>query len=372
MNRRFSIVTVLAALVVTCASIAFAQNPYPNARPMFLAGSNPAAAPPAGSPNLTQWNGSFTDLTQQQINFVMVGTDPAKTNVTTTIPVEIIPLKMVYGPSNGNKTFDPSKNKLPNGQTVLQMILASPILQSNVDFKQGGVDLGKTQYLDAFQRGNFWGKNVKKNNKYHVLLGKPTVMPALTIKVSSSLGSVITDPVKGRIMVGTYDFGTMMNTVIPNYIAKHHIKPNTFPLFVNYDVYLTSGGCCIGGFHFALGSAPTAQTYAQFTAVDNSGIPNDLNFSEDVSAMSHEIGEWMDDPFPGSNLVNCQDNGFMEVGDPLEHNQQTFGDFPYKVGNFTYHLQSLVFLGYFGAPRNTSLLKWLSFQNDEKNVCPGQ
>ena len=88
--------------------------------------------------------------------------------------------------------------------------------------------------------------------------------------------------------------------------------------------------------------------------------------------MSHEIGEWMDDPFPGSNIVNCQDNGFMEDGDPLEHNQQTFGDFPYKVGNFTYHLQSLVFLGYFGAPRNTSLLKWLSFQNDEKNVCPGQ
>ena len=164
----------------------------------------------------------------------------------------------------------------------------------------------------------------------------------------------------------------MMNTIIPNYIAQHHIKANTLPLFVNYDTYLTSGGCCIGGFHFLLGNPPTGQTYAQFTAVDQSGNDNDLNFSEDVSAMSHEVGEWMDNPFFGSNNVGCQDNSQLEVGDPLEHNLATFGDFPYKVGNFTYHIQDLVFLGYFGAPTSTSLHHWLSFQNSEKNVCPGQ
>jgi hypothetical protein len=41
------------------------------------------------------------------------------------------------------------------------------------------------------------------------------------------------------------------------------------------------------------------------------------------------------------------------------------------VNGFTYKLQSLVFLNYFGAPRSTSLNSWLSFQNDEYFVCPG-
>ena len=34
----------------------------------------------------------------------------------------------------------------------------------------------------------------------------------------------------------------------------------------------------------------------------------------DVSALSHEIGEWVDDPFV-DNDVNCLDNNIMEVGE---------------------------------------------------------
>jgi hypothetical protein len=93
-------------------------------------------------------------------------------------------------------------------------------------------------------------------------------------------------------------------------------------------------------------------------------------FSQDVSAWSHEIGEWMDDPFT-DNDVNCADNSIMEDGDPLENNPNS-GAYPYTVNGFTYNLQSLVFIGYFGAPRDISLHKWLSFQNDESSTCPGQ
>ena len=35
------------------------------------------------------------------------------------------------------------------------------------------------------------------------------------------------------------------------------------------------------------------------------------------SALSHEIGVWMDDPFV-NNAVNCTDNGTMENADPLQ------------------------------------------------------
>ena len=74
------------------------------------------------------------------------------------------------------------------------------------------------------------------------------------------------------------------------------------------------GGCCIGGYHSANGSQPSGQTYSYATYVDAVG-----SFSQDVSALSHEIGEWMDDPFV-DNRVNCTDNSIMENGDPLENN----------------------------------------------------
>ena len=94
------------------------------------------------------------------------------------------------------------------------------------------------------------------------------------------------------------------------------------------------------------------------------------SFSQDVSALSHEIGEWMDDPF-ADNFVHCNDNSLMEDGDPLVNNSN-YGAFPYSLGGFTYHLQSLVFIDYFGAPKATSVHGWYSFQHDMSHVCPGQ
>ena len=78
----------------------------------------------------------------------------------------------------------------------------------------------------------------------------------------------------------------------------------------------------------------------------------------------------MNDPFV-NNAGNCSDNSIMENGDPLEGNAN-YGGFHYTLNGFTYNLQSLVFIDYFGAPRSGPVNNWLSFQNDEANVCPGQ
>ena len=354
---------------VLLASSAFAQ--YNSAvRPRYEAlpphSYYPFAINTASTP-LAQWNGKFTDLTHANITFTMVGADPSKSNATTTIPAVIIPIKFIYGASNGNKTFNAKTDTFPNGQTVVQLVENSPLMQSNLDFTEGGVDLGKTQYIDAFQRGNFWSK-VKTNTNYHTLLGTPKVGAVLAITVPANLGSVITNPISGTGLVGTYDFGTL-DVKIQAYMASHPnlITPNVIPIFISHDIYLTSGGCCIGGYHGAVSGPPNGQTYAYSTLVDQ----GTNNFSQDVSALSHEIGEWMDNPFFGTNSVNCQDNSQLEVGDPLENNPN-LGAFKYTVNGFTYNLQSLVYLGYFGAPRATSVKSWLSFRNDEKNVCPGQ
>lgn len=359
-----SLATVAIAMLALAAT-AFAQYPQVNGVPMF---AHPAPhldlAPPHSAANLAQWNGSFKDLTGVTRTFTMVGSSPVTTNKTTTVSVWIIPIKFVYGSGHGNKTFDP-QHKLSNGRTVTQNTLKSPLFNAGIDFKQGPTDLGNTQYEDAFQRGTWWGKNVKKNNKYHVLL-KTVVKPEQTLNCTDSSCQVATVNIRGKsITVGLADIN-YYDSQVQGFMSSLGATPNILPMFIWYDIYLTSGGgCCIGGYHNANGGQPGGQTYSQAAYVDQVG-----QFSQDVSAMSHELGEWMDDPFTDNN-VGCQDNSILEVGDPLE-GENNFGGYPYKLNGFTYNLQSLVFIGYFGAPRTDSANKWLSFQNDEKNVCPGQ
>jgi hypothetical protein len=372
MNRRRTVAGLLAAsLTLACAGAAFAQEKkYPDildAKPMFKAGPNHMElAPKAPAAALVQWNGSFVDLTKKTIDYTMIGTDPSAGGVSTTVPVVIVPVKMVYGKKIGNMTFDPMTAKASDGLTIINNIIASPLFNPGVNFTQGGTNLGTTQYEDAFQRGNFWKfVKTKAGKNYHVLLSTPTVLPEMTINVTALQGKVINNPF-GSGVVGLFA-DPAMDAAIQTYMANStSINPGVLPIFITYDIYLgTSGTCCIGGYHNANGAQPSGQTYSYSTYVDSVGA-----FAQDVSALSHELGEWMDDPFV-DNHVNCQDNSLMEVGDPLE-GLANYGAFPYTLGGFTYNLQSLVFIGYFGGPVKDSVHKWLSFQNDEPGVCPGQ
>ena len=62
----------------------------------------------------------------------------------------------------------------------------SPIFDSTTTYTQGGVDVGTTQYEDAFQRANFWG-TVKNNPNYHFLLSQ-TVLAEQTLSPPRSYG----------------------------------------------------------------------------------------------------------------------------------------------------------------------------------------
>ena len=370
MKKRIASVALLSAsIAVSLALPAAAQTAagHNGARPIFtyLPNNTPGHKAPAHpTAQLTQWNGSFTDLTGHHITYTMAGTNPATNNAPTTIPVVLIPLKMVYGSTNGNMTFDPNVHQVANGNTVTANVQASPVFKTGVDFIAGGVDLGNTQYVDAYQRGNFWS-SVQTNTNYHVLLGSPTVLAEQTITVSRSQGKVMTNPF-GRTKVGTMSinaFDAKLQTIMRNFAST--ITPGVLPVFISYNVFLTQNGCCIGGYHSANAAQPSGQTYSYATYVDEAG-----SFSQDVSALSHEIGEWMDDPFV-DNAVNCSDNNAMENGDPLENNAN-YGDYAYSLNGSTYNLQDLVFIGYFGAPRSTSVNSWLDLHNVKTTVCPGQ
>jgi hypothetical protein len=324
--------------------------------------------PPGHTPaNLAQWNGSFTDLTGHAINFTMAGADPSTSNTTTHIKMYIIPVIFTYGATNGNMTFNPKKAKLNGTQNIIKSLLGSPICDNGADFMSGSIDLGQGQYLDEYQRGNFWGSVGSTNTSYHTVVDCTTLkaLKPLKITVSASQGKVMNNPF-GSGVVGTYPINSF-DSLAHSYLTSHSatLTPDTFPFFVSYDIYLTSGGCCIGGYHNRSGSHGTGQTYGYTTMVDSPGA-----FSMDIDAASHEVGEWMDDPFV-DNHVNCNDNSIMENGDPLE-GLANYGTFTVSLNGFTWHPQSLVFIPYFGAPTSLSANGWVALHNDITHVCPGQ
>ena len=154
MNHRCRALGVLAVLAIVCAfcftATLSAQEPVydPSAKPMFVVlPARPGVQPSGPVTPLTQWTYKWT-YSGQNLSAVIVGTDPSKTNTTTTVKIGIIPIKMVYGSSNGNMTFDPN-TLYSGGKTATQMIAGSPIFVSSVDYVQGGVDIGKTQIQDA-------------------------------------------------------------------------------------------------------------------------------------------------------------------------------------------------------------------------------
>ena len=295
-----SLITALVALVcISFAGVGVAQDT--SARPMFVT-LPPHSHPPArqeapAAPHLTQWTYSFT-YNGTTYHDVFVGTNPATTNTTTKFLWGIIPIKMVYGASNGNRTFDPTSIYSGN-MTAVQMITGSPQFQSTVDFVQGGTNVGKTQYGDAYQRANFWS-DVMTNTNYHILFAKAVIAPTQTINVSASQGNVISNPWSG-IPTGTMDINAF-DSALQAIMAKFpQIRPNTFPLALTFNVYLTEGRCCVGGYHTAFAGPPNGQTYAYTTTISQAGVPV---FSQDISAASHEVGEWILDPFT-TNFSPC-------------------------------------------------------------------
>ena len=362
MKQRFTSLSVVAGLLVmaSVAGTVFAQDATDTlpAHPRYeVLPARPAteAQDPAATP-LTTWNGTFV-YQSKTYKYNMVGTAPS-TGTSTTVPVFIIPIALQYKGTT-TTTFSPL-TKVSNGKTAVANTVASPIFQ-DMDWIAGdGVtDLGTTQYEDAFQRGNFWGQ-VSKAPGYHVLLGAPKVAPVQTFVVPAADGSVANE---FGVKVGLADINWFDSTVIQPLLKKFTaIKPTTLPIFMTYDVYLTSGGCCIGGYHSATG----IQAYSHFTYIGKPGA-----FSQDVGALSHEVGEWLDDPLvvnTQGNIIDskcAQINGsdILEVGDPEEVDAD-YGDFPYTFNGFTYNLQDLVYLEYFGAPNTTSVGGEMTFHNN--------
>jgi hypothetical protein len=311
---------------------------------------------------------------------VMVGRNPVingKGHGSASVPTFVVPLIIItheigttFDPNTGNittvpgdTTFDPtvadnaclaSPNDVP-----LTLVQQSPILQS-ATFHFGGTNVGTTQYIDAFQRANFWAVN--NHNTYHVLLGPVQTLAPVVIDVPAANGLALATTFFGQppfcAPLGIVDinwFDAYIDQVVIPQLAAQGVNPANFPIFLVHNLvwdFTPSNlfDCCFIGYHGFTGLP--IQTYSPLD-FDSTGL-----FSpaiEDTGVMAHEVGEWMNDPF-GNNATppwghtgqvsGCQNN--LEVGDPLTGT----GAPPVVMPNgFTYHLQELAFFSWFyGAP----------------------
>src|ERR1700742_4792596 len=146
-TRLAGVCHALALTLLVCSMSAFMlAADSEHFSPRFVVMPPKPAAPgsqltPAST--LQQWNGSFT-YNSHQYTYVMVGQDPA-TGQGSLITTYIVPVKIIL--STG-QTFDPLSGG-PLGP--LASTLVSPIFDTSTTYTQGGVNVGTTQYVDAFQ-----------------------------------------------------------------------------------------------------------------------------------------------------------------------------------------------------------------------------
>ena len=318
----------------------------------------PSAAAPSG---LAFYTANYQAFGSFPLTFNIVGSDPSLGANTTTIPTVLVPLKFIFP----NATLD--------GTNVIAPTQNSPIFQA-AGYAAGSVNLGVTQYGDALQRGEFWNLPGFSPN-YHVLLGTPSVAATITVTVPTASGNAYA--LSGGGFMGVLDptfFDQLLSTLLPTYSA------NQLPIFTTDNVYLGTNGlmqnCCILGFHASQsGPIATAKTwiYAAYAEPGTFGGSQVGLGPVDVVPLSHEVAEWLNDPFvgafPGVNWIppavlpdtggSCIPN--FETGDPLESAPYTF---PKVTNSTTYHLQDEVFLPwYLQAPASFSVNGWNTFQN---------
>ena len=356
------------ANVLSVSASLFAQDQAQQERPQAYYTVIPhksvipgAFVAPVSGTTIPLWNYSIkSPLDNNTYSGTMVGRSPFFHGArTTNVPTIIVPLKIVF---SGGATFDPTATDStcsPSG-TPLSLTQHSPLF-TPLDITMGGVDMGVTQYIDAFQRANFFTEVSPTGSRYHTALSPVTTLSAVTVNVPAADGSVFSTTSFGGCggTIGVMNINwfdpEVTGTIIPS-LAASGVGPSNFAFFVLKNVVMTSGtpsfpsNCCILGYHSAFAAAGSpVQTYSP-ADYDTSGIFSGVST---VTAMSHEIGEWMDDPIP-TNIAStpawghigqvggCQTN--LEVGDPLSGTE-----FPPLLASngVTYHMQELAFFSWF-------------------------
>jgi hypothetical protein len=233
-----------------------------------------------------------------------VGTDPKTSAATTRVPVTFIPLRI--NEPDGGFNFPTTAIRKTTGSVL---------------FTTSAIT-GGTQYGDATLRSSF-GKYVKAHgSRWHVLLGKPVTKALRTLRVPARQGHTI---VLTNNVVVTLVNDNWLDSVLKS--ITNTVSARSLVVFLTYDTVGCSNQadlstCGTGGFHDAFASGSGVHTFSWASWMEP-GVFGAV--SADTAAMSHEVAEWLNDPFVNDIVPRWSVKGepqygcspFFEVGDPL-------------------------------------------------------
>ena len=362
------LVVVLAALGLSAplfaqykSEAAHAKTMTPEEREQLLHPDAATAVPP---PVWTYTETASRD--DNEYNGTAIGRSPwAKAKTTTTIPAVIVPLIVtVNGLTNDPTAVLTGSCAYPetfDNSTPVQLTVQSPVFTAITgNWTMNGQNIGPGQYIDAFRRAEFW--SLVQGSSYHTVLSPVTVAAAVTVPAAAIDATATTmqspclsaDPSSpnDQIELGSSDTGKftpwLEGTLIPQLRTAGTINSNELVYFLLYNVTFSDAY----GFHSFVGGQGN-QTYAiSFFNGSECCYPY-------VKTISHEVGEWLDDPYP-SNTQNVVplwttlpdlDDGtnkgcanLWEVGDPSS--SHLFPDVTMPNG-VDYHPQELTFFSWF-------------------------
>jgi hypothetical protein len=401
----------MAAVPLASASAGYQSagaSPGPSNDARFATAGS--VTPAYGARTIPHWSFTYTDPTNNtSYTATMVGSDP-RAGGATTVKTEIIPLEFtfvaagqdlsavsnLYGYNAQAQNWD--ADPTVGAPSDVAKTLASPIFASNAYDADLGGDTG--QYGDVFMRAQF----NKIGSSYHVNLSNTSVLPKQTFAVPASQG-VAYQRVSGAV-AGIVD-STWFSTRLQQLMGALHIDATTVPIFLTHNVLLYDGhnnytNCCTLGYHGAAmplghgagqangqGNNPV-QTfiYAAYTSPNTytgfSPTTSPRRGISDIHALSHEVAEWLDDPFvnnavqpwltPTAPQYGCTGN--LETGDPVVGVWFPMAGNPDPAANNLWHPEDEVNANWFARNGTTplGLSSWdgrYTFMGPRTTAIPG-
>jgi hypothetical protein len=389
------LVALAATLVVGAGSAGAAKATAKADNPRFTTEGSVAPQFLANARTIPHFTFQYTDPSNGvTYPITMVGSDPRSGNVSTTVKTVIVPLKLNFVAAGQDTSaidalYYPGFHATPltesfDGTKRVADVLNSPIFKSFAYPSDMGGD--NAQYGDAFMRAQF----NKIGSGYHVKLDNVKTFPTQTIDVPASHGVAYNRAAAqsaGKEATAGIADSKWFSARLQNLMNALQIDATTVPIFLTDNVMLYDGtydNCCTIGYHGAgmpighgagsadgKGNNPVQTfiysawskpgTYSGFYS-DYSGTwnyPRPTRGIADIHALSHEVAEWLDDPYvnnavkpwltPTAPQYGC--TPVLETGDPV------VGDWFPLAGNTTadgydyygeYHPEEEVFAQWFG------------------------
>lgn len=318
--------------------------------------------------SIPYFSGSFA-FEGRTFPFIVAGNRP-QTGGATQIPTQIIAVSMLF-----QGFVDEHGNPIVlDADSVLPSVEASPVFR-NASYQS----VGLTQFADAVQRAQFFHTMAPD---WHTLLASPELLKPVTLVVPHGMGRVYRNRSLGVMfaVVDTGFFLSQLNTIV----QLENLRPDALALVLTKNVFLATTSdtkqCCVLGFHtsFATGDPngpPQVQTMVWASWIDSGLLGSGV---ADITPISHEISEWMNNPF-GTNIVPawqalgrsgaCQNN--LETADPVAALPNAA--YPVTIDGVTYHPQTQVLLPWFTRQADGSSLDGaFSFPDQTLVTSPSQ